>query len=129
MTTPTIDPRIRTGSSPEQQYPDGMLWLGVFTGPIVWTADLLLIYGLISIECSKHLRVPDPLYYGPALVAGFLTIGALLSARRLASRALGGDPTSHRRRFMAHAGMLMSAGYLLAVLLLALPLVMLPRCA
>ncbi len=112
-----------------QRHPERMLWLGVLTGPVVWTAHLLIAYGLISIECSKSLRIPDVAYHGTALLAAVLTLGALLSANRLLSLAAGDEPMADRRRFMARAGVVVSAGYLLALLFGVLPLLMLPRCA
>lgn len=105
------------------------LWYGVLTAPAAWTAHLLLAYALVSLRCGKGLPVSPLAVHGLTAVAALLAASALLVAVRL-SRTLpeGTGATAHRRRWMAATGTIVSALYLLGILLGDIPPALLPPC-
>jgi hypothetical protein len=119
----------------------------LIAGPLVWSAHFLSIYVFTAIACA-HGFFDDrilgvravPLFGGAiTLVAVALILDALvLSWRRWRGHPWEGEPEplppqdrneiASRRRFMAHAGLLLSGLALIATIWQALPILFFASC-
>jgi len=119
----------------------------LIAGPLVWSGHFLSIYVFTAIACAhgffddRIFGLPVVLLVGGAitLVAVVLILDALvLSWRRWRGLPRNGDPeplppqdrndVASRRRFMAHAGLLLSGLALIATVWESLPLVFFASC-
>ena len=113
------------------------LWYGVLAGPLAWSVQLLLVFGLPeAVVCApasgagttfRGLGVTTVIHITNA-VATALTLAALAIAYRSNRRLRDGDATEGRRaRWMAEAGMFNSTLFLiLTSLTFASPFVLSP---
>jgi hypothetical protein len=121
------------------------LWFGLFGAPAVWSLQLLASYALVAHGCYPDAE-PLALPVVPALRALVLGTGAAALAVALLAggsawrswRATrhgedGGeevllDASDGRTRFMALAGILLSAVFLLGIVMNVVPLLLLSPC-
>jgi hypothetical protein len=125
--------------------PTRRLWFGIFGGPAAWALQTIVDYGLVSHFCfpgDTPRRAPtfDALRATGIAVSVIVVVVTLLAlAAAVGSwRATrhGHDAEHHellevgegRARFMAFAGVLLSAVFLFAVLMNALPLITNAMC-
>ena len=107
------------------------LWFGILAGPLAWTVHLLLSYALLSLACSTGLGW---ILHAVTLLTAALTGWAGLVAHRAWQRHRADPrdgvrgPRSGWRRFMALAGVVMSALFFAAILLEGLPVAILSPC-
>ena len=121
------------------------LWFGLFGAPVVWSIQLMTNYALVAHGCFPATEPRStPLFGGlwtvalvVSLAALVVAVAALLVARRswLATREEhhGGreallEVGEGRTRFMAYAGMLVSALFVLGVVMATIPLFILSPC-
>lgn len=122
--------------------PSWSAWIGLAGAPLAWSVQLLASYALAGSRCTPRLPLaPAPPLGGalPALLAvGLLCVAAAAAAGwvavrewRRAAAGEGSDPdgAAGRARFLAAAGVALSAVFLLACVLTALAPVLVPRCA
>jgi cytochrome c oxidase assembly factor CtaG len=95
------------------------LLLGVLGGPIAWSLHLLVSYPLVPLACRRGSDLP--LHLVTAVTAALALASGVLAWR--AGRGARG-----RDRFMADAGFLLSAGFLVAVLAGGLPVLLQDPC-
>lgn len=123
-----------------------LLWFGIFGGPAAWSLQLLINYTVTAHFCyPKDLPLAAPTYGGMwtiAVVVNGLMLSFTLAAGAVAivswrtardemvgrHNALLEDGTG-RTRFMAYAGMLVSGLFLLALIMSAMPLFIVPACS
>ena len=123
----------------------GVLWFGIFGAPAAWALQMIVNYGLVSHFCFPNTmprRTPtfDALR-GTAIAVSVVVLVLVLLALATALRSWratrhGHDAEHHellevgegRARFMAFAGILLSAVFLFAVLMNAVPLVTNAMC-
>ena len=123
----------------------GVLWFGIFGAPAAWALQTIVNYGLVSHFCfpgTMPRRTPtfDALR-GTGIAVSIVVIVVALVALATAFRSWratrhGHDAEHHellevgegRARFMAFAGILLSAVFLFAVLMNAVPLVTNAMC-
>lgn len=121
--------------------PPRQLWFGVAAGPIVWAIHLVLVYALVSLACNWRffsftmLGVPGIVVILTAvtLVMGAIVLYAGLLSRRN-WRLIQEEERLHGRReerhyFLAYSGLLLSALFLLAMLVALIPAFVLGPCA
>lgn len=106
--------RQRTGNQ-------GVLWFVFLAGPVLWIIDLMLGYIIAAIGCDAH-------YDGATLLGHLLTLVCALGAAYAGSVAVkhwrqsGADELAvaagggRSRTFMALAGILLSAYFLLLII-------------
>ena len=115
-----------------------LLWVGVLTGPLCWVVHLLVSYSLEEwFACAPATRVQGQIV-GISVQAFSVTLTTFLAALTAAAgvvsvrclRAVGatGDERSVRARWMAKAGILNSALYLLIIILGVAPPLILGVC-
>jgi hypothetical protein len=121
------------------------LWLGLFGAPVAWSVQLLASYALVAHGCypdAEPLMMPViPGLRTLVLGASGVALGVALMAGGLAWRSW--RTTQHksageheallevgegRTRFMALAGMLLSAVFLMGIIMNAVPVLMLRAC-
>lgn len=122
--------------------PPRQLWFGVAAGPIVWAIHLVVAYALVSLACNWNffsftmLGVPGivavltlvTLAMGAiVLYAGLLAWRNWRLIEREAERVHG--RREERHYFLAYSGVLLSALFLLAILLSLTPAFTLGPCA
>jgi hypothetical protein len=119
----------------------------LIAGPLVWSAHFLSLYVFTAIACAHGffhdeifgMRVVPLVGGAITLVAVALILDALvLSWRRWRGRPWDGEPeplppqdrneVASRRRFMAHAGLLLSGLALIATIWETLPIVYFASC-
>ncbi len=108
---------------------NSLLWFAVLGGPAAWSVDHLVSFFLHQSYCAavtSHQLIP---FRAPRLwmllvgiVTGAVAVLAALAALR-AMRAVGSDSgrdgtSLDRRRFMAHAGLIMSVLFLYGIVLI-----------
>jgi hypothetical protein len=121
------------------------LWFGLFGAPVVWSLQLLTSYALVAHGCY-----PDAEPMTMPVVPGLRTLVLGTGAAALAVALLAGSlawrnwrATQHepegeheallevdegRTRFMAFAGMLLSAVFVIGILMNVVPLLLLRPC-
>lgn len=122
-----------------------LLWVGLSAGAVAWTLHELVLYPISSQACfpgggAPALPVDLAVGLGTLVAAGIAAAG-LVFARRAGRRApgrdsragggrggAGPDPAAQRERFMARAGVALSALFLYAILLAGLPTLFLDPC-
>jgi hypothetical protein len=123
----------------------GALWFGLFGAPVAWSLQLLSSYALVAHGCYPA-AVPRamPIVAGLRTVVlggGGVALLIALVAGGIAWRSWGamrGEPHGanegmlktgeDRTRFMALAGILLSAVFLLGIVMNAIPVVLLRPC-
>jgi hypothetical protein len=123
----------------------GALWIGLLAGPLAWSAQELVGYGLAARACGAG--GPRPIAIAPALGVAELVVSgaallitvlglvtALLAWRRSnRDRAEAGEPPLEaiegRTRFMAVAGILVSTLFLFGILMNAAGYFLVRPCA
>ena len=125
--------------------PTRALWFGIFGAPAAWALQIIANYALVSHFCfprDRPLLTPTfEALRATAIVVSVIVIGVVLLAMTTAVRSWhatrhGHDAEHHellevgegRARFMAFAGVLLSAVFLFAVLMNALPLITNAMC-
>ncbi len=134
----TIQPDAPTAADADWR----ALWFGMLAGPAAWGLHLLVGYALVSLRCTFGVfgarllgfSVLDLLLFALTLLTVALTVvGAIVAHRRW--RHFGGgallarDRTQPPGRFMALTGLASSAVFLLAIVLQAIPFLVLHPCA
>ncbi|TML74976.1 MAG: hypothetical protein E6G04_13005 [Actinobacteria bacterium] len=115
-----------------------LLWYGVLAGPIVWSMQLLLDYGLDeAVVCAPGNRTRG-VFFNTSIgvviqivnaVATVLTVLAFAVSYRCYRRLRGGDSTTgNRARWMAIAGMFDSALFLMLVVMKFVPALFFHSC-
>jgi hypothetical protein len=101
------------------------LWFAIFVGPLAWSMDFALSYGLTGRACTVQSA-------GLLLVFSALALGAtvtgLLAAVRATRQLERADTAAEPARFMAISGVVISGGFLLAIMAAALPRLMVHPC-
>lgn len=127
-------------------YSRWLLWFGLFGGPASWSIQLLVNYPLAAHFCyPRNVPLSEPTFGGlwMALIAVSIlmlltTLAAGAAAASIWRKTREGASGTHdpllesdtaRVRFMAYAGMLVSALFLFAVLMSAFPLFIVPVCS
>jgi hypothetical protein len=122
-----------------------VLWFGIFGAPAAWALQTIVDYSLVSHYCFPgQTPVRSPSFSGvrgTAFVVSSVVIVVALVAMITAFRSWGATRHGHsaehhellevgegRTRFMAFAGVLLSAVFLFAVLMNALPLITNSAC-
>lgn len=118
----------------------GALWFGVLAGPVIWSLLSLVNYVLAAQSCAPAgLHLARPLFPGVRIFAGALTlvgiaivVVALVTAVR--SHAASNDAVVPRDavwsrvHFMALAGIITSAVFLVGIVLHGIAVIALPAC-
>jgi hypothetical protein len=107
------------------------LWAGILAGPFAWVLHLQTSYSLTETACAGGRQW---LLHVASLVALLLPIAGALCALRLwrrlpAGSTSHGDDFSSRSRFMALAGIVLSAFFVLVILAQWIPTWILGACA
>lgn len=124
---------------------DVALWVGCFAGPFAFAADEAASYSLAPTACAAGAKLPLHLVALAAFVVALAGLGAARRAWRRLREPAGttaptpdpdparhptadptADPAPGRRRFMALSGLLLSAGFALAIVALEIPNLVLP---
>ena len=122
-----------------------VLWFGIFGAPAAWALQTIVDYGLVSHFCYPDAKPRLAPTFGALrgtgiVVSVIVTVVALLAMttalRSWSATRHGHDAEHHellevgegRARFMAFAGVLLSAVFLFAVLMNALPLITNAMC-
>lgn len=127
------------------RYSRWLLWFGLFGAPAAWSIQLLVNYPLAAHSCyPRNVPLSAPTFGGlwTALIAVnvlmlLATVAAGAAAAIIWRQARDRPSGTHaplesdagRVRFMGYAGMLVSGLFLLAVLMSALPLFIVPVCS
>ncbi len=145
MTTPITTSRNQP-TSPRHTVHSRRLWFGLFGGPAAWSVQLLVNYPLAAHFCYPG-KVPLSEATFGGLLAVLISVNALMLLTTLAAGATSiviwraardradgpHDPVLEtgpgRVRYMAYAGMLLSGLFLIAVLMSAMPLFIVPACS
>lgn len=106
-----------------------VLWLLVFTGPLVWLLDLEVAYLLVYRGCHTRNLLPLYLESGAALalVAG-AGVWSLVWLRRFDGASLSGGQADDRARFLAIAAIGLCALFLVVLTAAAIPRFVLDPC-
>lgn len=120
------------------------LWFGLAGAPLAWSAQTLLTYSVAAYACFPRGEPRRAPLFALGVVLGLIALAALLLAigalgtsirslrRSRANPISPNDPKTaavgDRIRFMALAGLLVSAIFLVAVLSHAIVLVLVPPC-
>ena len=122
-----------------------VLWFGIFGAPAAWALQTIVDYGLVAHFCfpgdKPRLAPTFDALRGTGIVVSVIVIIVALLAMTTALRSWnatrhGHDAEHHellevgegRARFMAYAGVLLSAVFLFAVLMNAVPLITNAMC-
>ena len=117
------------------------IWIGVLTGPIMWSLHLIVTWGLIEIACEMGLATIAvfgiSLVYLLIVAATILLLGATILAGIVAyqdwRRGGGGsfldDEAEQAHPFMSFCGVIVSALFGLAIVLATYPILLLRPCA
>lgn len=122
------------------------LWFGLFGGPAAWSVQLLINYSVTAHFCyPKNIPLSEPSFGGMWMIAAVvnalmllvtLSAGAtaITSWRSARDEMVGShnallEDGTGRIRFMAYAGMLVSGLFLLALIMSAMPLFIVPACS
>jgi amino acid transporter len=126
------------------------LWesaLGILGGPLAWFAQLCISYALFSTPCfpdaQRIARLADPAgIFAAGLVVYLLCLGIALAGasvslrvyRRTRGEAGGAsdallDAGRGRTRFLALWGVLLGAGFAVAIIVTAIAMLEVPACA
>lgn len=136
----TAHPAPRRGIVPLR-----VLWFGLFGAPAAWALQTIADYGLVSHFCypgdaPRHVPTFDALRATAFVISAIAVVVSLLAMvtafRSWEATRHGHDAEHHellevgegRARFMAFAGVLLSAVFLFAVLMSAVPLVTNAMC-
>ena len=123
----------------------GVLWFGIFGAPAAWALQTIVDYALVSHFCFPGDMPRRASTFGALRATGIavsvlvvvVTLLALAAAVRSWRATRHGHDAEHhellevgegRARFMAFAGVLLSAVFLFAVLMNALPLITNAMC-
>jgi hypothetical protein len=97
-----------------------VLWLAALSGPVSWAVHLMLMYPGTEVAC--RVQTPVPLYILSAVFLGAAALGGLVNWRYLTyMRGWNGGTTPRRVRFMATAGLLGAALFLVLIVAGTLP--------
>ena len=130
---------------PDRAVTPPALWFGLFGAPVAWSLQLLASYALVAHGCypdSEPMTMPvvpglRTLVLGTGVTALVVALLAGGSAWRSWRATQHEHESRHealleagegRRRFMALAGMLLSAVFLLGIVMNIVPLLMLRPC-
>jgi hypothetical protein len=104
-----------TRSEPPASEPgqDALALVAFLAGPVAWSLDLALSYGLV--RWVRHLDTRAPVYAVTALALAVLAVGAWAALRLLAHPRGHERRVADRARFMARSGLAMQL-FFLAVL-------------
>jgi hypothetical protein len=114
---------------------DVALWVGCFAGPFAFAVDEAASYALAPTACAAGAKLPLHLVALGAFVVALAGLGAARRAWRRLREPAGPvdapvdpamDPAPGRRRFMALSGLILSAGFALAIVALEIPNLVLP---
>ncbi|MFW6098260.1 MAG: hypothetical protein ACOC9Z_09285 [Chloroflexota bacterium] len=121
--------------------PPRQLWFGVAAGPILWAIQLVVVYALVSLACNWRF-FSFTLLGVPGIVVILTTVTLVLSAIVLYAgllswhnwRVIQEEEHAHGRReerhyFLAYSGVLLSALFLLVMLVSLIPAFVLGPCA
>lgn len=94
------------------------LWFTFLGGPVAWTIRLLASYPLVPVACRLDTTAPLNLITGVTAIVGIAAaVTGWIAYRRLGDRGTDDpDPTLARVRFMALAGILISALFTYSIL-------------
>ena len=110
----------------------GWLWFGVLGGPAAWSLQTLIGSELDEIACSPGATTPDvvePVVLAVSAACFLITILAGVMSWRCERRVSGRDDTNGRRAsWMARAGILTSAFFVIAIFQGFLPSLFLSAC-
>lgn len=147
MTTPTAPTPAAVHAAPHRGAARaGALWFGLFGAPLAWSLQLMVAYALAAHSCfpaRAPLSRPTlgaldgiELALGAAALAVAAAAGVTALRSWRATRGELGHETGAmlevgegRTHFMAFAGVMTSALFLLAVLLNGASVLLLPACA
>jgi hypothetical protein len=105
------------------------LWIGILAGPVAWALDEVIGYSVTHHECSTgHRFLLHLLTVGALILTGFGFMSSWNVFQGLSSGSGANGIALHRSRFMAKAGMLLSACFLLVIIATAIPKWMLSPC-
>jgi hypothetical protein len=109
------------------------LWGGMLVPPAAWSLHLLLGYLLVTLGCLANWSPLglDLLLQGLTLLLAAVTVASAVVAWRAGHAAAAPGETanaSERRAFMAHAGIFLSALFLLLILAGDVPNLFVPPC-
>jgi hypothetical protein len=111
--------------------PEGLrlLWAGLLAGPLAWTLHLSGLYFVATFQCAAS-RVP--LLAITVLCLAITVAGIWLAERTRAGMCDRRDDSETaletRSLFMARAGVWLGLGFLLVILVQALPAALIPPC-
>ena len=145
MTTPTHT-SANQSAAPRQPAHSRWIWFAIFGGPAAWSTQLLVNYPLAAHFCyPRDVPLSEPTFSGlwTVLIAVnvlmlLVTLGAGATAistwRAERDRTKGShDPVLESGpglvRFLAYAGVLVSGLFLIAIILSAMPLFIVPVCS
>ena len=104
--------------------------LEMTSGPLIWFAHLVVVYGISSLACARH--GPRPVDSGDVVAATFVSSAVALAAVGLmlvrTLRDLRGEPASEGRRFVDRVTLALCGFALVAIVWTALPAVLGPEC-
>jgi hypothetical protein len=107
----------------------GELWWGILIGPAAWALDQGISYSMEQHACSTgHFYV---LHVCTIVFVLLALTGALAGCRQMAKNRNGneeGGSPRDRSWFMALLGMLLSAGFAMVIIALAVPKIILSPC-
>ncbi len=120
---------MRTAPQPR---PVGLLplWIGLLTGPAMWTVHLFASYMLVPLSCSWHTNL---LLNLTTLVTALATLGAgIVAFWAWRQTRVGGETAlgsaAGRSGFMAIVGIAMSALFLAVILVEGIPPIFMDPC-
>lgn len=145
MTTPKTPTQNQLAAPRHTTRSRWLLWFGLFGGPAAWSIQLLVNYPLAAHSCyPRNVPLSEPTFGGLwttliAVNAIMLLITLAAGAAAMASWRGARDSATGphdmvlesgagRVRNMAYAGMLFSGLFLIALLMSALPLFVVPMC-
>jgi hypothetical protein len=96
----------------------GALWFAFLGGPIAWSARLLASYPMVSVACRAGTTLPLNLITAATAAVGVAAVlTGIVALRRVPRAGDGGLGDSYARaRFMAIAGIMISALFTYAIL-------------
>lgn len=110
----------------------GWLWFGVLGGPAAWSLQTLIGSELDEIACSPGATTPgivEPVILAASAICFGITILAGVLSWRCLRALSGSDDTNGRRAtWMARAGILTSAFFVIAIFQGFLPSLFLSAC-
>jgi hypothetical protein len=102
----------------EPPVPRAALWFAFLGGPIAWSARLLSSYPMVPVACRLESTLPLNVITGlTALIASAAVVTGWVAYRRVRAGGPGGLGDAYARaRFMAIAGVMISALFTYAIL-------------